>query len=66
MPRGGKRIGAGRKPAPPGSRKKQYCNKYPEEILEYWKSLPNAAETILELTIRSKGYRDWKKARVVK
>lgn len=59
MPRGGKREGAGRKPGPPGSTKKQYCNKFPVVILNYFKSLPNAAQTIEELVTKSKGFREW-------
>jgi hypothetical protein len=61
MPRGGKREGAGRKPSPAGSIKKQYCNRFNVEILEYFRQLENAAETIEKLVASSRGFKNWKK-----
>lgn len=60
MSHGGKRKGAGRKPAPSGAKKVSYATKLDPLVVEYLRSRENAAATI-EVTIkRSKEFREWK------
>ena len=61
--RGGKRKGAGRKPAPVGTAKVPYGTKLDPEVVDYLKSRENAAATIEGTLKRSKDFRDWKKAK---
>ena len=58
--RGGKRKGAGRKPAPAGTVKVPYGTKLDPEVVEYLKSRENAAATIEGTLKRSKDYKQWK------
>jgi hypothetical protein len=60
MNRGGKRKGAGRKPAPEGARKLAYNTKLAPDLIDYLRSLNNAAEAI-DLAIReSKQFKERK------
>jgi len=61
--RGGKRKGAGRKPAPAGTAKVAYGTKLTPEVVEYLKSLGNAAVTLDETVRRSKGFREYRNDR---
>jgi len=53
--------GAGRKPLPPGMRKVMYTTKQPAEVVDYLKSLDNAAVAIETMIRRTKGFREWQK-----
>lgn len=58
--RGGKRKGAGRKPAPAGTAKVPMTIKVEPELREYLRSCENATEAIETALKRSKAFRDWK------
>lgn len=60
--RGGKREGAGRKPAPEGTAKVPYATKLAPLVVEYLRQRENAAGTIEGLVERSKDYREWRKS----
>lgn len=60
MNRGGKRKGAGRKPAPVGTVKMAYATKLEPQIVEYLRQCENAVKTIEETIKRSKAFREWK------
>ena len=59
--RGGKRKGAGRKPAPAGTAKVPMTIKVEPELREYLRSCDNATEAIETALKRSKAFRDWKR-----
>ena len=63
MNRGGKREGAGRKPAPAGTTKKPYGTKLAPEVIEYLRQCRNAAELIEQAIRRSKAFREWFRSR---
>lgn len=58
--RGGKRKGAGRKPAPEGTQKIPMTIKVEPELREYLRQCENATDTIETALRRSKAFRDWK------
>lgn len=60
--RGGKRKGAGRKPAPDGTCKVPMTIKVEPELREYLRQCMNATAVIESALKRSKGFRDWKKS----
>lgn len=60
--RGGKREGAGRKPAPEGTAKVPYGTKLDPMLVEYLRQRVNAVETIEAAITRSKDYREWRKS----
>lgn len=60
--RGGKREGAGRKPAPEGTAKVPYATKLAPLIVEYLRQRENAAQAIETAIERSKDYREWYKS----
>ena len=60
MNRGGKRKGAGRKPAPEGTVKVPYGTKLDPKVVEYLRQCENAAETLETAVKRSRAFRDWK------
>ena len=62
MSHGGKRKGAGRKPAPKGERKVERSIKLAPKLDEYLRQRENATATIETALRRSKDFRDWKKA----
>ncbi len=57
--RGGKREGAGRKPAPEGTVKVPYNTKLTPEVVEYLRQCGNAAETIDAALRRTKAFKEW-------
>jgi len=59
--RGGKRKGAGRKPAPAGTVKIVYGTKLPPEVIKYLRQCENAAKAVETAIKRSKAYREWKR-----
>lgn len=59
--RGGKRPGAGRKPAAEGTIKQPYNTKLTPEVVEFLRQCENAAETIDQTLRRSKAFREWLK-----
>lgn len=59
--RGGKRKGAGRKPAPAGTKKVPMTIKVEPELREYFRQCDNATEAIETALKRSKAFRDWKR-----
>jgi hypothetical protein len=59
MKHGGKRAGAGRKPAPDGTAKIAYGTKLDPVVIEYLRQRANAAETIETTIKRSKAFREW-------
>lgn len=59
MSRGGKREGAGRRPAPKGTQKVPYGTKLAPEVVEYLRQCKNASETIDLAVRRSKSFREW-------
>jgi hypothetical protein len=61
--RGGKREGAGRKPAPPGTIKLPYNTKLTPDVVEYLRQLDNAAKELDDMVRRSKQFREWSKSR---
>jgi len=61
--RGGKREGAGRKPAPVGTIKVAYATKLTPEVIEFLRRCENAAATIDDTLRRSKAFREWSKSR---
>lgn len=61
--RGGKRKGAGRKPAPAGVAKVPMAFKIEPELCEYLRSRENATETIEVAVKRSKSFKEWKRGR---
>lgn len=61
MIQGGKREGAGRKPAPEGTQKVPYGTKLTPEVVKYLQQLGNAAKALDEMVRRSKAFRDWVK-----
>jgi len=61
MTQGGKRPGAGRKPAPEGTKKLQYATKLEPAIVEYLREQDNAAKTIETAIERTKDFREWRK-----
>lgn len=61
--RGGKRKGAGRKPAPDGTAKVPYGTKLEPIVVEYLRQRANGAETIETAIKRSKDFRDWRRSR---
>lgn len=63
MKHGGKRKGAGRKPAPDGTAKVAYGTKLEPVVIEYLRQCSNAAETVESTIKRSKAFRDWMKSR---
>lgn len=60
--RGGKREGAGRKPAPEGTAKVPYATKLSPLVVEYLRQRENAAQAIETAIERSKDYREWRKS----
>ena len=60
MNRGGKRKGAGRKPAPVGTVKVPYAMKLEPELVEYLRQCENATATVETALKRSKAFREWK------
>lgn len=60
---GGKRKGAGRKPAPEGVAKIAYGTKLDPVVIEYLRQCDNAASTIESAIKRSKTFRDWLRLR---
>ena len=62
MNRGGKRQGAGRKPAPEGTTKVPMTIKVDSELREYLRSCENATKAIETALKRSKAFRDWNRA----
>jgi len=63
MTQGGKREGAGRKPAPVGTTKEAYSTKLTPEVIAFLRQCENAAETIDDTLRRSKAFREWSKSR---
>jgi len=63
MTAGGKRPGAGRKPAPEGTQKVPYTTKLTPEVVAFLRQCDNAAETIDETLRRSKTFKDWVKSK---
>lgn len=61
MTHGGKRPGAGAKPAPEGTQKVPYATKLTPVVVQYLRSRENAAQAIETAIERSKDYREWKK-----
>jgi hypothetical protein len=61
MNHGGKRKGAGRKPAPDGTAKIAYGTKLDPVVVDYLRECDNAAETIETAIKRSKDFRDWRR-----
>jgi hypothetical protein len=61
MNRGGKRKGAGRKPAPAGTTKVPMAIKVEPELREYLRTCENATGAIETALKRSKAFRDWKR-----
>jgi len=61
--RGGKRDGAGRKPAPEGTAKVPYGTRLSPIVIDYLRQRDNAAETIEAAITRSKEYREWRNGR---
>ena len=59
--RGGKREGAGRKPALDGTAKLPMTIKVEPELREYLRQCENATEAIETAIKRSKAFRDWKR-----
>lgn len=59
--RGGKRKGAGRKPAPAGTLKVPMTIRVAPELREYLRSRENATEAIETELRQSKAFRDWKR-----
>lgn len=57
---GGKRKGAGRKPAPAGTIKVPRAMKIDPQIDEYLRQCENATEAIETAIRRSKAFREWK------
>jgi len=64
MSHGGKREGAGRKPAPPGTKKITYATKLDPVVVKYLRQRDNAAETIEQTIKRSKDFRNWKNGKL--
>ena len=61
--RGGKRKGAGRKPAPDETAKVPMAFKIEPELCEYLRSRENAT-AVVELALkRSKNFKEWKRGR---
>lgn len=60
MGRGGKRKGAGRKPAPAGTQKQPMAIKVAPDVREYLRQCDNATEIIENALRRSKSFRGWK------
>ena len=60
MNRGGKRKGAGRKPAPAGTAKVPMTIKVEPELREYLSQCENATAAIETALKRSKAFREWK------
>ncbi len=58
--RGGKRKGAGRKPAPAGTAKVPRAVKLDPQVDEYLRQCENATEAIETAVKRSKAFREWK------
>lgn len=58
--RGGKRKGAGRKPAPAGTTKIPMTIKVEPALREYLRQCDNATEAIETAIKRSKAFREWK------
>ena len=58
--RGGKREGAGRKPAPEGSQKVTYATKLAPTVVQYLRTRENAAQAIETSIERSKDFKEWK------
>ena len=65
MNRGGRRKGAGRKPAPAGTIKVQYCSRLCPIVVRYLKTRKNAAATIEESLRRGKEFKEWEKSRPI-
>lgn len=61
MAQGGKRKGAGRKPALAGTKKIAYTTKLSPRIVVYLRQCDNAAKVINGALQRSKGFRDFTK-----
>jgi hypothetical protein len=62
MSQGGKRQGAGRKPAPEGTSKVPYATKLSPHVVEYLRQRENAAQSIESAIERSNDYREWRKS----
>jgi hypothetical protein len=60
MNHGGKRKGAGRKPAPAGTTKTPITIKIEPALRDYLSSCDNATATIETALKRSKAFREWK------
>ncbi len=59
---GGRRKGAGRKPAPVGTIKVPLTIKIEPELREYLRQQPNATATVEVALRRSKQFREWVRA----
>jgi hypothetical protein len=59
MTHGGKREGAGRKPAPKGTQKVPYGTKLAPIVVEYLRQCKNASEAIDIAVRQSKSFREW-------
>jgi hypothetical protein len=57
MKHGGKRAGAGRKPAPAGTTKVPYGTKLTPQVVEYLKGCDNAAQAIEDSVRASPGFK---------
>ena len=62
MTHGGKRPGAGRKPAPPETKKIAYTTKLSPIVVEYLRQHENAAQAIERAVVGSKEFREWRKS----
>lgn len=61
MAAGGKREGAGRKPAPEGTQKVPYATKLSPRVVEYLRQRENAAQAIETAIEKAKDFREWNK-----
>jgi hypothetical protein len=61
MTHGGKRPGAGAKPAPEGTQKVPYATKLAPDVVKYLRSRKNAAQEIETRITNSKDFKQWKR-----
>ena len=61
MSHGGKRPGAGAKPAPEGTQKVPYATKLAPVVVQYLRSRENAAQAIETAITKSKDFKNWEK-----
>jgi hypothetical protein len=59
MTHGGKREGAGRKPAPQGTHKIPYGTKLDPQVVAFLRQCENAAETIEQAIKQTKYFKYW-------